>query len=803
MPLTIHANDGKKYIHDIDPSLSINNLINALTQNYNLNLNDFNIYINEYRVSNHEKISKYLKNEDNDVFLFPIEEKTNSGFALITSKSIYKKLSPKNVNIKFEIIENICSIEYTQYFDHNELEPIELEYFVPIGKDLSFYDFSYQIDDNYYKPVVIEKKRGEKLYEDDLENGKKSSISKIDSAKRITSFKIGNIPPNSKCIVKSKALLILNSCGMDSYLVQIPIGHDGKDNHELLFTNLNLSTIFSINGNIKQSSKVEKILSSISDFTISGESEDINFNINSFINSESLSFIICLKNQIQPRCFYSLEKEFQEYGFLTFIEPYEKFEEDSDIFYTIFLIIDCSGSMQGNRIQYAKECANIFLRSLPEKCKYEIILFGSTMKSITNGLIDYSENNIINSLNFIPNIDANYGGTNLKTPIEYIFQNYQTQNNLIFLMTDGQVENKNEILDLVSKKKNEFRFFTLGISSEADKGLVEGIASNSNGNCNFVYDMEKISEIVINQLELSFQTLMNIEFQIDNSISTKFQPSKISDFYPGIEKNISFFNEELNFSPNSEVLIIKRYNKNKAIQKNSNFISINGDLLKLIYYKYLINSYNRTFEEKEKIIEYSCKSGILSDFTVFYCNNSEPRTMQIFIKTLTGKHIPFDVSQSMKMKDLKDMILKKEGIPLNQQRLIFAGLQLKDENTIFDYYIRKDSTIHMVLIIRGGGPGKFNFQYDEILKYQEFDGGFKFNSYIEKYFDCIDIKKEIYEKYSSDLILKIKTTIISIKLLEHEKKYKLIIKKSLNFLKKIGFNIENFATLNTSIFYNT
>ena len=81
-------------------------------------------------------------------------------------------------------------------------------------------------------------------------------------------------------------------------------------------------------------------------------------------------------------------------------------------------------------------------------------------------------------------------------------------------------------------------------------------------------------------------------------------------------------------------------------------------------------------------------------------NNQKKNTMKIFIQTVTGKLIPFDVKPNDKIEKVKLKFQEQEGLHPELQRLIFSGIQLEDNKTFGDYNVKNESKIYLILKLK-------------------------------------------------------------------------------------------------------
>jgi ubiquitin len=107
--------------------------------------------------------------------------------------------------------------------------------------------------------------------------------------------------------------------------------------------------------------------------------------------------------------------------------------------------------------------------------------------------------------------------------------------------------------------------------------------------------------------------------------------------------------------------------------------------------------------------------------------------ISFYVKTLTGKTLTINLKVTDCAKDVKQEIQDKEGIPPDQQRLIYSGQQLKDEEILNDLGITNGSTLHLVLRLRGGGgillsaagllDERFHFDFTSVVDKKAYNRG--------------------------------------------------------------------------------
>ena len=317
---------------------------------------------------------------------------------------------------------------------------------------------------------------------------------------------------------------------------------------------------------------------------------------------------------------------------ISYIDLYEKNNVNDSPGLFIFLI-DQSGSMEGKSIDLVKKALLLFIQSLPVGSYFQFIGFGSDYKKYNIDPVPYTKENVSNMFEIISNIKADMCGTNIIAPLNNIYENdFYSNINLsknIFLLTDGQIHDREACIRLITTNSEKFRIHAIGIGNNFDKVLIERCGKLGKGSSTFVEDVNKINSEIINILNKSMRPyIKDIKFTFENNLNEI--SSSIITTTP--KNNFAYQNESINYSfilpgniflYNLKLKITGNEPKN-PVEGNIEFENKlttqfdNGDeMSKMIVGKALKNN-EELIKDKNLEINFAKKYQILSKNTAFF-----------------------------------------------------------------------------------------------------------------------------------------------------------------------------------------
>ena len=237
--------------------------------------------------------------------------------------------------------------------------------------------------------------------------------------------------------------------------------------------------------------------------------EDIN------LKKEDLFRTIGILNQNK-----NIIKEPERNNNIDLIEQYFSKKELVEHPGVFIFLIDQSGSMDGEPIKLVHEALTLLIQSLPKDSYYQLIGFGSEFKIYDTTPKKYTKENIQSTKSFIKTLDAELGGTNIQEPLKSIFSNncYKSIKlpKYVILLTDGEVNDKDEVLNLILQNNSKFYIHSIGLGSSFDKDLIKGAGINGKGSYQYCSKLEDLNKTIIMTLNKCMLSIYNFNFTLMN-----------------------------------------------------------------------------------------------------------------------------------------------------------------------------------------------------------------------------------------------------------------------------------------------
>jgi hypothetical protein len=540
----------------------------------------------------------------------------------------------------------------TKIYKNETDNPFEINVIIPIKKEVQFSKFKVELNNKIIISKILDQEKAEEKLSDAVAKGNLGIKSSYKEDNYSYILNIGNLNPKSEVKIISEFIQFLTNDDL-SYSFSL-MNYYLLSDYDNLKYNININTHSKITRLIYKNLKENIIENSLKrKFNENQTNCNLNFIMKFNNKNEEINILFRTEKMNEKLLLKQYNPKLDETNYIMNmiynpieIPKIEKIDLDESINYfdkyglnqindnpSLFIfLIDQSYSMSGKPIQLVHESLLFFLHSLPNNSYFQLIGFGTRYKKINNIPLEYNKENVELTEKLIKDLSADLGGTNISDPLKDIFNsndydNIKLSKNLLIL-TDGEVDNSEECLNLISNNNEQFKIHSIGIGDSFDEYLIKKAGVYGKGSFNFVTNINDINSVIIQNLNKCLKPyLIDTNF---NLISDKVE-------YQFIPKYIIYQDEILNYSfiqkgkKNNKVEIeFTSTVNNESIKENFVFddkkiINIpNGEILSKIIIGNILKNKNISKEEE---IELSKKYQILSKNTSLFAeiSGNEPK----------------------------------------------------------------------------------------------------------------------------------------------------------------------------------
>ncbi len=510
-------------------------------------------------------IVKPIAQANNEV-LVTINE-TESGSLLIeTNRSGQYRMAPTvNTDVDMTINGLIARVNVTQHFTNPSSEWVNGIYVFPLPENAAVDHMKMIIGERVIEGEIKERIQAKKIYTQAKQEGKKASLVEQQRPNIFTNS-VANIGPNEKVSIsiqyqqtlsydqgqfsirfpmvvgiryipgtqkvegfKGTGWAMNTDAVPDASLITPPITEVDQGHDNPVSINIELDAGFPL-------VNVESSYHSISKQLI--ESGHYLIELANYITPANRDFELVWRPQVthEPQAaLFTQDKDNDRYALLMLMPPEIDWTQQQTLAKEMIYVIDTSGSMSGESIQQAKQALLLGLNQLKSEDWFNIIQFNSYTKSFSEQALPARENNIDRAKKYVHSLYAN-GGTEIAPALNAALSltNQSERIRQVIFLTDGSVGNEQQLFEIINRKLNHSRLFTVGIGSAPNSYFMSEAASLGRGTFTYIGKTDEVKQKMTQLFQkLNHPVLSDIEMTWKDSSKVDYWPNPIHDLYIG------------------------------------------------------------------------------------------------------------------------------------------------------------------------------------------------------------------------------------------------------------------------------
>jgi hypothetical protein len=457
------------------------------------------------------------------------------GTCVILNESGRTSLKPESIIISGKQSGFLVNFTVKQLFRHSLPDAQDIRYLVPNNSKICMYGTTFRIGDEEIRVVLEEKKAAEEIFIEAKAQGRAALLGQ-NLGDGLVEFSLGNIPPGEPVEVSVECAFTASSSGPSSIFFKFPL--------DVCTPSGSVSCITGSFGGTFQFTLENCDPSSVLEITTGVPSTYCSatglLRIDSAPSVPALMITTTFRSPLR-----SLGVRSGRFFSVTIFSPSQigDWRENNEF---IFLI-DCSGSMSGDRIGQARVCLTLFIRSLPPSSFFNVIRFGSDVRALVPESVPYNDDTAAEALSVAEKLRADLGGTEIYAPLTSVFGQRLKGSGVrqLFVITDGEVSDTDNVIALGRSHASQNRCFAIGIGNGADAGMIEGLTSATGGRADFTSTGKDLPGMVIQQLEASLSPgLANVSIEVSGYADVEIEPFPIPAVTGSVAQTIFGANAE-------------------------------------------------------------------------------------------------------------------------------------------------------------------------------------------------------------------------------------------------------------------